>query len=45
MDSWAWDRKDRSSDITQLVAVTLALHGLIEHGRPVTVEVWEPLWT
>lgn len=45
MDSWAWDRKDRSSDITQLVAVTLALHGLIEHGRPVAVEVWEPFWT
>lgn len=33
-DSWAWDRKDRNSDITQLVAVTLALHGLIEHGKP-----------
>jgi hypothetical protein len=33
-DSWAWDRKDRAADITQLVAVTLALHGLIEHGRP-----------
>lgn len=33
LDSWAWDRKDRSSDITQLVAVTLALHGLITHGR------------
>lgn len=32
VDAWAWDRKDRSSDITQLVAVTLALHGLIEHG-------------
>lgn len=34
LDSWAWDRKDRSSDITQLVAVTLALHGLMVHGRP-----------
>jgi hypothetical protein len=33
-DSWAWDRKDTSSDITQLVAVTLALHGLIENGHP-----------
>lgn len=33
-DSWAWDRKDRTSDITQLVAVTLALHGLIEKGHP-----------
>lgn len=39
-DSWAWDRKDSSSDITQLVAVTLALHGLIVHGRPREIEVW-----
>jgi hypothetical protein len=36
LDSWAWDRKDRASDITQLVAVTLALHGLIVKGRQVT---------
>jgi hypothetical protein len=34
LDSWAWDRKDRNSDITQLVAVTLALHGLMVNGRP-----------
>lgn len=34
LDSWAWDRKDRASDITQLVAVTLALHGLMVNGRP-----------
>ncbi len=40
MDKFAWDRKDPGSDITQLVAVTLALHGLIEHGRPQTTEVW-----
>jgi hypothetical protein len=40
MDSWAWDRKDTSSDITQLVAVTLALHGLLVHGRPQETEVW-----
>lgn len=33
LDSWAWDRKDRNSDITQLVAITLALHGLIANGR------------
>lgn len=39
-DAWAWDRKDRTSDITQLVAVTLALHGLIAHGRQQPVEVW-----
>lgn len=45
LDSWAWDRKDKTSDITQLVAVTLALHGLIVHGRTPGIEVWEPLWT
>lgn len=39
-DAWAWDRKDKDSDITQLMAVTLALHGLIEHGTPEEVEVW-----
>lgn len=33
-DSWIWDRKDRSSDITQLVAVTLALHGLVSTREP-----------
>lgn len=44
-DSWAWDRKDRSSDITQLVAVTLALHGLIVYGRQPTVDVGSPFWT
>ncbi|SRX93571.1 phage terminase [Pseudonocardia dioxanivorans] [Mycobacterium shimoidei] len=38
-DAWAWDRKDKSSDITQLVAVTLALHGLLEH-QPQEIEVW-----
>lgn len=44
-DAWAWDRKDATSDITQLVAVTLALHGLLAHGRTPTLEVWDPLWT
>lgn len=29
-DAWAWDRKDRDADITQLMAVTLALHGLTQ---------------
>jgi len=38
-DAWAWDRKDKDSDITQLMAVTLALHGLIEYV-PKKVEVW-----
>lgn len=31
-DGWAWDRRDMKSDIVQLMAVTLALHGL--NGRP-----------
>jgi hypothetical protein len=39
-DAWAWDRKDKDSDITQLMAVTLGLHGLIEHGTPEEVEIW-----
>jgi hypothetical protein len=34
LDGWAWDRKDSNSDITQLMAVTLALHGLNVNGRP-----------
>lgn len=38
-DAWAWDRKDKDSDITQLMAVTLAMHGLLEH-QPENVEVW-----
>lgn len=38
-DSWAWDRRDKTSDITQLVAVTLALHGLVNAGED---EVKEP---
>lgn len=45
MDAWAWDRKDKDSDITQLMAVTLALHGFDEYGSQPTVEVWEPFWT
>ncbi|WP_454199578.1 terminase [Nocardia sp. Marseille-Q1738] len=41
-DAWAWDRKDPRSDITQLVAATLAVHGLIEHGPEdaTETEVW-----
>jgi len=40
-DAWAWDRRDPESDITLLVAVTLALHGLVVHGRqPTETEVW-----
>jgi hypothetical protein len=39
-DAWAWDRKDRDSDITQLMAVTLALHGFIVNGQQEEVKVW-----
>lgn len=43
-DAWAWDRKDRASDITQLVAVTLAMHGLTLNGHNNKTEVWG-FWT
>jgi phage terminase large subunit-like protein len=29
-DQWAWNRKDATTDITPLVAVTLALHGFVQ---------------
>jgi hypothetical protein len=32
-DAWAWSRKDSAADITPLVAVTLARHGLATHGK------------
>ena len=37
---WALDRKDKDSDITQLMAVTLAMHGFIEYGQRLKPEVW-----
>jgi hypothetical protein len=41
-DAWAWDRADPTADITQLVAATLAVHGLIAHGpdEAIETEVW-----
>lgn len=42
-DGWAWERKDVKSDIVQLMAVTLAVHGLVT--APAATEVWEPFWT
>ncbi|QLF83813.1 terminase [Gordonia phage Moosehead] len=33
-DTWIWDRKDPTSDVTQLMAVTLALHGLLSRDKP-----------
>lgn len=32
-DAWAWDRRDSGTDISPLVAVTLAWHGYAKHGR------------
>ena len=33
-DAWAWDRKHASGDISGLVGVTNALHGLMLYGQP-----------
>ena len=33
-DQWVWDRKDKSSDIAQLIAITLAVHGLLQPDAP-----------
>lgn len=38
-DAWAWERKDIKSDIVQLMAVTLAVHALI-NGRVQETQVW-----
>lgn len=37
-DGWAWDRKDIKSDIVQLMAITLAVHGLVTAPPP--TDVW-----
>jgi phage terminase large subunit-like protein len=33
-DAWAWHRRDSTVDISPLVAVTLAWHGVATHGAP-----------
>lgn len=38
LDGWAWDRRDIKSDIVQLMAITLAVHGLVTAPPP--TEVW-----
>jgi phage terminase large subunit-like protein len=44
-DAWAWNRKTASSDITPLVAVTLALHGLTAYGQRVpNYDVLASVW-
>ena len=37
-DGWAWDRKDHKHDIVQLMAITLAVHGLATAPPP--TDVW-----
>lgn len=32
-DVWRWDRKDGRSDISPLMAVTMAIHGAVVHGN------------
>jgi phage terminase large subunit-like protein len=42
-DAWAWQRRDTDTDITPIVAVTLALHGLVvitEEKPKRTGKVW-----
>ena len=39
-DNWVWDRKDKDADITQLMAVTLAMHGL----EPTPYDLLESVW-
>jgi len=39
-DNWVWDRKDKDSNITQLMAVTLAMHGL----TPAPYNILESVW-
>ena len=42
-DAWAWHRKDSATNISPLVAITLALHGFAVHGREM-VEAVPNLW-
>lgn len=39
-DAWAWDRKDTTADISPLVAVTLAAHGVRLYGAQEEVIPW-----
>jgi hypothetical protein len=39
-EGFAWDRRDPRRDISQWVAVTLALHGYAVHGPKSEVEPW-----
>lgn len=39
-DAWAWSRKGSDGDITPVVAVTLAAHGMRAHGAKTGVQPW-----
>jgi phage terminase large subunit-like protein len=39
-NSWAWNRKDRSSDISPLVAATLAVYGHAAYGSSTSSDGW-----
>jgi phage terminase large subunit-like protein len=39
-DAWAWHRKDSTVDISPLVAVTLARHGVATHQPEEAIEPW-----
>lgn len=39
-DAWAWDHKTSGSDITTLVAATLAIHGFRVHGTEKGMVPW-----
>lgn len=41
-DAWAWSRRDSSVDISPLVAVTLALWGLVDEQEPVMPGIYWP---
>jgi len=39
-ESWAWDQRSSTADITTLIAVTLALHGFRLHGIEQGGQAW-----
>ncbi len=39
-DAWAWSRKHSGGDITPVVAVTLAAHGMRVHGKNLGIVPW-----
>lgn len=39
-DAWAWSRKNSGGDITPVVVVTLAAHGMRVHGKNLGIVPW-----